>query len=437
MTEDSTSSTRINFTPDVPDLLYRQAGGRCSVPRCTNPTMGPYYRIEGAVNMGVACHIYSAAVNGPRGRGGKSADFISSEENGIWCCAYHANQMDKKKGKDFPASQLFAWKELAEARARKQMNDSPSPLGWVHSIEFTRFIGELKSPKIELTRCTALWSDKNGSGKSSLMQLAASITDAHYGERFLASSGSNEIDGKSEIVFAGKVTYSTVDSFSKIVQLEFSAGELIRREGAAMCLLPPGDVEFIYCEEKALQRRKQEDDLDFLMRVLDLDKSAILAIARLSTGVLMPGTLRFAHSTEDTDEESETEPKKQLKPDGSPYIQLLFKKTSHDFFVSYAGLSGSEQVRLVLDLLISKAREVAKQRLTLLMLDEILGVLDIGNFRHLLEVLAGEPFQSLVALPPAQEKALLNRDDGDIGFIDDDRLAEWRVAVLESPRFPA
>ena len=59
--EDKEEKKRIDFKSGVPDLLYRQAGGRCSVPRCSNPTMGPYYAKDGAVNMGVASHIYSAA----------------------------------------------------------------------------------------------------------------------------------------------------------------------------------------------------------------------------------------------------------------------------------------------------------------------------------------------------------------------------------------
>ena len=89
---------RINFKSNVPDILYRQAGGRCSTPRCKNPTMGPYYDGDGAVNQGVACHIYSASEDGPRGWGDKDENFISSADNGIWCCQYHASLIDKNKG---------------------------------------------------------------------------------------------------------------------------------------------------------------------------------------------------------------------------------------------------------------------------------------------------------------------------------------------------
>ncbi|MCP4119332.1 MAG: hypothetical protein GY737_28840 [Desulfobacteraceae bacterium] len=100
MAKSSTKSGngRINFNRGVPEILYRKAGGKCSVPRCKKPTMGLFYESDGTVNMGVACHIYSAAENGPRGRGGKRAEFISSDKNGIWCCQYHASLIDKNKG---------------------------------------------------------------------------------------------------------------------------------------------------------------------------------------------------------------------------------------------------------------------------------------------------------------------------------------------------
>ena len=73
--------------------------------------------------MGVACHIYSASENGPRGQGNKNSEFLGSEENGIWCCQYHANLIDKNNGVDYPVSTLFMWKKLAEARVLKEMNE--------------------------------------------------------------------------------------------------------------------------------------------------------------------------------------------------------------------------------------------------------------------------------------------------------------------------
>lgn len=436
MSENTNAEKRIDFDKHVPDLLYRQAGGRCSVPRCTNPTMGPYYNIDGAVNLGVACHIYSASKDGPRGWGKKDEAFIKSEANGLWCCAVHGNVIDKKNGRDYPVSQLFAWKALAEARVLKQINDSPSPLGWVDFIEFTRFGLRIMPPKVQLSRCTLLWSAENGTGKSALMQLAASISDAIFAERFLGEMTKSPNGGDLPTMFAGKVTYSTVDTLSKVVQLEFLAGELVRRIGAATCLLPPGDVAFIYCESEPLRRREEEDDLDLLMRALKLDKSALLALTRLSAGVLMAGDFRFSHAEEDIEEDTEDKPTKRIKKDGSPYMELSFQKAGSKFSISYAGLSGSEQIRLVLDLFISKAREVAKERLTLLMLDDIVSSLDDENFVHLLEALSKEHFQSLVVLPPVKAKSFLNVDSSSARLKDENRLPEWRVALLPASLSP-
>jgi len=42
--------------------------------------MGPYFESERAVNMGVACHIYAASEDGPRGWGEKDEEFISSAD---------------------------------------------------------------------------------------------------------------------------------------------------------------------------------------------------------------------------------------------------------------------------------------------------------------------------------------------------------------------
>ena len=431
--EKNDSEKRIDFKSGVPDLLYRQAGARCSVPRCTNPTMGPYYANEGAVNMGVASHIYSAAENGPRGWGGKDEAFISSVANGIWCCQYHSVLIDKNKGKDYPAPTLFAWKELAEARVRKQMNDSPSPLGWVESIEFTKFVRHLTALRIDLSRCTLLWA-KNGAGKSSLIEITASISNARHAERFSESSTLDASGNKSPASFSAQVTYSTVDALSKVIHLDISERRLVRREGATLCLLPPGDLEIIYCNDESRSRVVNEDDLEFLLRVLDLDKSALLALASWSKGVLMPGEFEFKQADEDTDDYDENViPPKKYKADGKPYMELMFKKYPRDFFVSYAGLSTSEQDRIVLDLFIAKAREVAKQRLTLVLIDDLAHSLDEKNFARLLGALASETFQSLLTLPPRLEKNFLELPGDQPQLKEMQELHGWKLETLPQP----
>ena len=390
--------------------------------------MGPYYANEGVVNMGVAAHIYSAAEDGPRGWGGKDEEFIGSEANGFWCCQYHSVLIDKNKGRDYPALLLFTWKALAEARVRKQMNDLPSPLGWVSSVEFDEFPKHLKLPKIELSRST-LVSAENGAGKSALMQIAASITDARHAERFILSSGLAPADGLQRNRFSSRVTYTTVDTLSKVVRLEIADGTLIRWIGTQLCLLPPGDIEVIYCSAESLKKLEHEDDLDFLMRVLNIDKSALIALLRASNGVLMPGNFHFSQADDDSDNEADEPTTKKVKVDGRPYMKITFKKRGHDFSVSYCGLSGSEKGRLLLDLFISKAREVSMQRLTLFMAEDLPASLDKDNFAKLLSVLADEPFQSLLSLPPAQKKAVLDLSSGTVSLKEADHLRGWTLVT--------
>lgn len=420
---------RIDFKLGVPENLYKQAGGRCSVPRCKNPTMGPYSDNDGAVNMGVASHIYSASVNGPRGQGGKDNEFISSEKNGIWCCPYHASLIDKNKGGDYPAHALFAWKELAEARVRKQMNDTPSPLGWVESIEFTMFPVLSSLPKIYLSRHTLMWG-KPASGKTSILEAAASICNSRFADRFNGTLIRGEDGELYPVTFSAKLLYSTVDVLEKEVCMDITGPKLTRRVNMRSCLLPPGDLEVIYCSESDCRKKDYEDDVDYFMRVLNVDKSTLFALVEIGATTVISGKIDFVHA-DDYDEENDRKYLKN-KENGEPYYNLRFKKENSNFFLSYAGLSGSEKDRLIIDLLITKAREICKERLTLFLIDDIAIGLDKSNFEILLRALAKEDFQSIVSLPPAKKSEIIN-DTGDILCLNElDYLREWRLSVVAS-----
>ncbi len=424
-TSKNSNKKRIEFLSGVPEVLYRQAGGRCSFPRCKNPTMGPFYEREGAVNMGVACHIHSAALNGPRGRGGKDDAFLSSEKNGIWCCQYHAGLIDKAQGIDYPAAVLFRWKALAEARTRKQMNDSPSPLGWVESIEFTSFPVHKNLPKITLSRWTLMYG-ANYSGKTSLLQAAASVSHSMHVERFggLRIQGA---EGKSQPAkFCAKIIYSTVDSLSKELNIEIEGQKIKRSESGIPCLLPPGDLEVIF--DKDCKQLDSEDDIDFMQRVLNVDKSALLTLADIGTNTIISGEIKFDQAEDWNDEAEKLDPK--CKDDGTPYYELNFKFSSKESFIPLNSLSGSEKNRLILDLLITKAREISKQRLTLLLIESLAVNFDAGNFETLLRALSNEDFQVIVSLPFGRENDILEKTSYGLVLKELKYLDSWRLAVI-------
>lgn len=408
----SHTKKKIDFKKDVIETIYRQAGGQCSVPRCKNPTMGPFNNIEGAVNMGMACHIYSASENGPRGWGTMDENFISSEKNGIWCCTYHGNLIDKRKGEDYSVSTLFKWKELAEARVLKKMNDKPSSLGWVESIEFLSFFKGKVLPKISLSRYTLIYGE-NATGKTSLLEICASITNSKYAWRFLKTK------------FKAKIEYSTVDSFSKNILLSFDKNNLIREEDNVRCLLSPGDLEVIYMSRNdQIRFNDDEDDVDYLMRALNLDKSALYTLSEIGIKSIMPGEINFKPVLDDEDEF-------KYKDNGEEYLELFFTPEGENESVSFKLLSDSEKGKLLLDLLISKARETSKQRLTILLIEDLINNLTSDNFKQLIKILEKEEYQIIVSIPPSAIEGVLDfRESEKIKLKEIDDSNQWRLSIV-------
>lgn len=425
--KESKDEKRINFKYGVSDLLYKQAGGRCSVPRCKNPTMGPYYENDGVVNMGVACHIFSASKDGPRGWGDKDAEFISSEKNGLWCCQYHAALIDKNNGKDYSVSTLFSWKELAEARTRKQMNDKPSPLGWVEKIAIDKFALSNINPKMTLSRWTLLYGNQCA-GKTSLLEFFASISNSKYAERFT---------GNKKSVFEATVNYSTVDDFDKKITLKINDQYFKRVENGQESLLPPGDLEVIYCDICDLQSKIHEDHIDLMQRVLNVDKAALMSLCSIGTKTLMAGEIKFEQGVNVVQDEFSYDEvyinKPKLKLDEEPFYELHFKSKSSKLnqFISYERLSTSERGMLVLDLQITKARETAKQRLTLLIVESLSSNFDENNFRKLLCSLEKENFQAIVSLPPYLDTKLIEKHDHGRSLYDVEYLKNWKLCFVD------
>ncbi|WP_206089936.1 hypothetical protein [Pseudomonas viridiflava] len=421
---------RIDFSQTTKLEIFKRVNGRCSAPRCTNVTIGPFLEFEGAVNMGVACHIFSAAEDGPRGRGQQTDVFISSEKNGIWCCSSHASLIDKKKGNEFPAAVLFAWKALAEARIRKLLDDAPSPLGWVDTIEFSEYGDLITPPSITLSRNTLIFGP-NCCGKTSLMEAAASVSDSKYAETF----GGTYRNG-AHLKYKVQIKYSTVDTFNKTLELEMCNGSLIRKEGRTPYLLPPGDLEVILCSERATRRKPHEDDVDFLMRYLSIDKTALFYLAEMGGGELLPGDMRFEQAVDieynDFDEEIS---KKKYKSDDEPYVNLLFRRHGGQHWVTLNRLATSEYGKLLVSFAVTKARETCKQKLTLFLVDGLIYNFDKYNFEQVLNVLSKSDFQSALILPPYQEENILEKSKGNVELKSLDYLKQWQLKLLERSEY--
>lgn len=421
----NTKNERWDFLAGVPLGLFRRANGQCSVPRCNNPTSAPSVIDSGALNIGKAAHIYSASENGPRGRGGKDEAFIRSASNGLWCCTTHADMIDKRQGNEFSAETLFAWKALVEARARKLHDQTPSPLGWVDLIQFTAVPFKAStSLKIQLSRFNLLYGPSE-SGKSLLLELAASITDSHHARRMLSQREVRN-DALNAPMWSGRVEYTTADVLSKVVYLDINHEDLKRREGLTPCLLPPGDIEVLLCSSNDTVQRHDEDDVEFLMRLLRLDKSALHALLGLAVGHLLPGRYRVVQGSQDNEDGTDVQPRWHVN--GKPYFELEFSAGGP--WLPLLALSKSQTDKVILDLFIAKAREVAKQRLTLLLIDGVSFNFDEINYRKLLSTIAAEQFQAILCLPLLQENHLLEKDNGLVQLKNIEYLRPWNLIKI-------
>jgi len=280
-------------------------------------------------------------------------------------------------------------------------------------------------PRATLSHCTLLWG-ANGSGKSVLLEVAACVSQSKHAGRFAGNDPENQ--GGMESEFRAEILYSTAESVEKRIDLQISNGHVTRSEGLSPCLLPPGDIEFIYCSAEDISRKYQEDDVDFLMNALSIDRSALVALLKHGTTTVLPGTLILAVDSEE-DENGNSRPRQ--KENGEPYWQLRVKLDSKSSSLGYTQLSGSEQTRIILDLLISKAREVAKQRLTILLIDHLVSSFDAINFGKVLNTLSLEEFQSVVAMPAGQTDGLLDIEGDSATFKELPAVRGWRLVTLQ------
>jgi hypothetical protein len=233
------------------------------VPFCHKGTIGPGATSDTSAKSGTACHIYSAAKNGPRGTGGLTAEQRQGSDNAIWCCATHGRLIDTNKGGRYPAELLKHWKKLHEAWIDRETAGFETHLGWVNQLEILNSVLFEASACLRLSKATLIQGE-SATGKSSICEWLAGISQT----RPLRRWRKYEHDLKLE--------YFAPDL--QTILLTLHNGDIQRSRNGKKLIEGPQNFSVIHLPEdhaRKFRKEQEADDLIWLATVLNAQPETI------------------------------------------------------------------------------------------------------------------------------------------------------------------
>jgi energy-coupling factor transporter ATP-binding protein EcfA2 len=357
-------SIRDEFSQPTKDLLAGRAGERCSVPGCATPTIGPGATRDESASTGVACHIFSARPNGPRGQGGLTPEQLRSPENGFWACAVHGRLIDTNEGREYPAETLRRWRTSREARARTEQGGFPLPECWIEQLTVIgnrrRIFAE--EQVLDLSGVTLLIGD-NGAGKTTLCSWLAGALDSKWRDRWNARE------------LHASITLHSQDLH--LIELHHADGQTVfTLDGDRRPINPLPALVQVFAGAPFRTRERDEDgnvetDLAFLARWLRCDEGALRGLIPhldYNRHPLLDGIAIDEH--------------------GRVFAKLRGKERAFNL----QELSTHEGERVALTVAMARAEAAGPQALSLLIIDGILPFFDprlahavletLGKLRH-------------------------------------------------------
>ncbi len=365
---------RDEFTAGNKRVIVARANNRCVVPGCTNPTSGPGAKSNEVANLGMVSHIYSAAADGPRGRGGLSADQIKHPDNGVLCCRQHGTLVDTNQGGAYPAALLQGWKRLQEASVKRAMDGQPTSVGWAHSIRVIRNDLFVSDTALQLSKVTVLHG--KALGKTALLDWIGASVGRPLPERW--RDFDNGILTELRF-FAPDETKIELHVTNRKPWLSIAGARLAEPPPGLKVVMVPEDFWRLLAEEK-------DDDVGF-GKVLRVDRDVIRG---LETDLHRHGSdwgrhLAFKEETAEPADEPE-----EASDEGGETVVLR----RHG--ITYAGMSGSEKTRALLEFACALARERSRTGGTLLALDASAWNFDDGTWDFYCDYLIRQPFQTII-----------------------------------------
>lgn len=195
MTKDN-DDNRDDFSSDTLKMLAGRAGYMCSMPGCKRLTVGPSDdRKSGLTNVGIGAHITAASKKGPRYDKDLSSEHRADVSNGIWTCQIHGKDIDDNTSR-YTVEELKRIKDQHEDWVYRRLSNGPSHIrdGVTH-LRLANIGPFREEAELKLGRITVLLAD-NGKGKTTICQAIAAFAGApflaEFLERFHLGSGAGE-----------------------------------------------------------------------------------------------------------------------------------------------------------------------------------------------------------------------------------------------------
>jgi hypothetical protein len=372
-------STRIEFPAAVRNLAASRAGHRCSFPGCGRTTSGPGAQDDQRINMGIAAHIYSASPGGPRGSGGLREDERASLANAIWLCTEHGSLIDKNQGLAYPPELLLRYRDIHEAGIARELGGVKTPFGWITALHADASPLFATRTTITLGKLT-LAIGNNATGKTALAEWLAGASDAHYLKRW-------QPDAKTPAGLHFRVDY--LDPEPHTIRVSFPQGGFPQYFlDERFTIVPVAPLKILFPKDVDLRRYQTYDNgLHFLTDVLRLSEHEVLALAQEMPAQGTGKVTRVWFEEEDG--------RRWLHADVEGTVRGL----------PFGNLSGSEQTRVLMEFSILAAKQHARLRPTLLILDAGSGRFDTGWLETYGQILRAPeiPFQTIASIAPRED----------------------------------
>ena len=354
---------RDDFSPATKDLLAKRAGYMCAFPGCRRLTVGPSEdRATETTMVGVAAHITAASARGARFDASLSREERSSERNGVWACQTHGKLIDDNPSVH-TVEEITRWKKQHEdwvfARVSNADNHLTDGISRVRLKEVGPFAERID---VKLGRHNVVYGS-NQAGKSTLCEAVAAFSGranyGHFAHRWEFCRGSPR-DIVIEAVASHGDAATTVSLSQQKLAVRRGTGSpqpqrlRIEVDGGIAPSWPHALFNVIRLNDDIFRSREGPKEafahaVWFLARQLDVGEQNVWDS--------LDGEL-FATSTFGY----------RARRRGKQTVEFA-TPASDEFYTSFAGLSGGEQILAMLDVLLKMLRTNRRNPPWLLALD--------------------------------------------------------------------